>query len=276
MPVTASGEETPMPPQLISAPQRNTHLDWLPDPEGRVMIGAAAALFLVLWILPVPLAAMPEPIGPAAVQFGNGARMTVLLTVTSGSLGLLAGVVVALMRLSGNRALQHIAGFYLWIIRGTPLLVQILFVYFALPALLPGLELSDFWSAVLALSLNVGAYNSEVIRAGLLGVPKGQREAAQALGLSPIYALVLVILPQAIRLCLPPLVNNMVSLLKDSSLAYVIGVVELSLVGNRVQAESFRPVPVFMAVAGIYLTLTTLLTAFSHALEQRLARSTIR
>lgn len=265
-----------MPPQLISAPRRSTLLDWLPNPEGRVMIGAAAALFLVLWILPVPLAAMPEPIGPAAVQFGNGARMTILLTVTSGSLGLLGGVVVALMRLSRNRALQHLAGFYLWIIRGTPLLVQILFVYFALPALLPGLELSDFWSAVLALSLNVGAYNSEVIRAGLLGVPKGQREAAQALGLSPIYALALVILPQAIRLCLPPLVNNMVSLLKDSSLAYVIGVVELSLVGNRVQAESFRPVPVFIAVAGIYLTLTTLLTAFSHAFEQRLARSTIR
>jgi polar amino acid transport system permease protein len=180
------------------------------------------------------------------------------------------------MRLSHQSAIQRIAQFYLWIIRGTPLLVQILFVYFALPALLPGLELSDFWSAVLALSLNVGAYNSEVIRAGILGVPKGQREAAQALGLTPLYALSLVILPQAIRLALPPLVNNVVALLKDSSLAYVIGVVELSLIGNRVQAESFRPVPVFIAVAGIYLTLTTLLTAFSHALERRLARSTIR
>lgn len=248
----------------------------VPDEESRAMLGAVAGLIVVLWVLPIPLAAMPEPIGPAAAQFGNGARMTVLLTLTSGSLGLAAGVIVALMRLAPHRWLQHVAGFYLWVIRGTPLLVQILFVYFALPALLPGLELSGFWSAVLALSLNVGAYNSEVIRAGILGVPHGQREAAQALGLSPFYALVLVILPQAIRLSLPPLVNNFVALLKDSSLAYVIGVVELSLVGNRVQAESFRPIPVFIAVAGIYLTLTTLLTAFSHALERRLARSTIR
>lgn len=251
-------------------------LNFTPDEDGRAMLGAALGLFIVLWLLPIPLASMPEPIGPAAVQFGNGARMTVLLTITSGSLGLFAGVVVALMRLSNQAWLHRVAGFYLWVIRGTPLLVQILFVYFALPAVLPGLELSDFWSAVLALSLNVGAYNSEVIRAGILGVPKGQREAAQALGLSPFYALLLVILPQAIRLSLPPLVNNIVALLKDSSLAYVIGVVELSLVGNRVQAESFRPVPVFIAVAGIYLTLTTLLTAFSHALERRLARSTIR
>lgn len=251
-------------------------LDFIPDAEGRAMLGAALGLFLVLWLLPIPLATMPEPIGPAAVQFGNGARMTVLLTITSGTLGLIAGVIVALMRLSPRRSIQQIAGFYLWVIRGTPLLVQILFVYFALPALLPGLEFSDFWSAVLALSLNVGAYNSEVIRAGILGVPKGQREAAQALGLPPFYALLLVILPQAIRLALPPLVNNIVALLKDSSLAYVIGVVELSLIGNRVQAESFRPVPVFIAVACIYLTLTTLVTRFSHALERRLARSTIR
>jgi polar amino acid transport system permease protein len=251
-------------------------LDLAPDEDGRAMLGAALGLFVVLWLLPIPLAAMPEPIGPAAVQFGNGARMTVLLTLTSGSLGLMTGIVIALMRLSHQRLFQRVAQFYLWVIRGTPLLVQILFVYFALPALLPGLELSDFWSAVLALSLNVGAYNSEVIRAGILGVAKGQREAAQALGLSPFYALVLVILPQAIRLALPPLVNNIVALLKDSSLAYVIGVVELSLIGNRVQAESFRPVPVFIAVAGIYLTLTTLLTLFSHALERRLARSTIR
>lgn len=266
--------ESAMQPALL--PRRRWFADFAPDDDGLAMLGAVVALLIVLWLLPIPLAAMPEPIGAAAVQFGTGARMTVLLTLASGSLGLIAGVIIALMRLSDQRVLQLVASFYLWVIRGTPLLVQILFVYFALPALLPGLELSDFWSAVLALSLNVGAYNSEVIRAGIMGVPKGQREAAQALGLSPLYVLLLVILPQAIRLALPPLVNNVVALLKDSSLAYVIGVVELSLIGNRVQAESFRPVPVFIAVAGIYLTLTTLLTAFSHAFERRLARSTIR
>jgi len=265
-----------MQPQTSLLSRSRLFTDFAPNEDGRAMLGAVAVLLVVLWLLPIPLAAMPDPIGPAAAQFGTGARMTVLLTLISGSLGLMAGVIVALMRLARQRWLQNLAGFYLWVIRGTPLLVQILFVYFALPALLPGLELSDFWSAVLALSLNVGAYNSEVIRAGILGVPRGQREAAQALGLSSFYAFLLVILPQAIRLSLPPLVNNIVALLKDSSLAYVIGVVELSLVGNRVQAESFRPVPVFIAVAGIYLTLTTLLTFFSHALERSFARSTIR
>ncbi|WP_137388566.1 amino acid ABC transporter permease [Rhodoligotrophos defluvii] len=240
------------------------------------MVGALAGLLAVLWGLPFPLALMPEPIGPAAVQFGEGARMTVLLTLTSGGVGLLVGIAVALARLARQPWLQHAAGLYVWIMRGTPLLVQILFVYFTLPALLPGLELSGFWSAVLALSANVGAYNSEVIRAGILAIPRGQREAAQALGLGPIQVLLLVVLPQAVRLSLPPLVNNIVALLKDSSLAYVIGVVELSLVGNRVQAESFRPVPVFITVAGVYLALTTFLTAFSHALEQRLARSAAR
>jgi polar amino acid transport system permease protein len=136
--------------------------------------------------------------------------------------------------------------------------------------MLPGVQLSDYWSAVVALSINVGAYNAEIIRAGIQAVPDGQAEAAKALGLRPLQVLRFVVLPQAFRICLPPLINNAVALLKDSSLAYVIGVVELSLVGNRIQAESFQPVPVFITVAGIYLLLTTFLAAFSRALERRM------
>jgi polar amino acid transport system permease protein len=248
----------------------------LHDSELRQMLGAVAGLLLVLWLLPVPLALLPPPIGPAARLFGDGARMTALLTLAAGLFGLAIGIVVGLARLAKSKPVRQAASFYVWVIRGTPLITQILFVYFALPALLPQLELSDFWSAVLALSINVGAYNGEIIRAGIQAVPAGQTEAARALGLRSIQLLRLVVLPQALRICLPPLVNNVVALLKDSSLAYVIGVVELSLVGNRIQAESFRPIPIFITVAGVYLAMTTFLTAFSHALEARLSRNTSR
>jgi polar amino acid transport system permease protein len=246
---------------------------WPGDRSVTKMVAAIAGLCAVLYLLPSFLHLMPEPIGPAAEQFGHGARTTVQLTLVSGSLGLLLGVLIALARLARIRALRIAATGFLWVIRGTPLLVQLLFVYFALPNIIPGLRLSDFWSSIAALSINVGAYNSEIIRAGIQAVPLGQQEAARALGLRPLYVTVLVVLPQAFRISLPPLVNNIVSLLKDSSLAYVIGVVELSLVGSRVQSESFRPIPVFVTVAGVYLALTTFLTIFSHAVEQWMAKN---
>jgi polar amino acid transport system permease protein len=249
----------------LSSPGPRARLD-----ESWVMAAAVAGLMAVLWLLPLPLQLLPDPIGRSAVQFGEGARTTVTLTLISGALGLFIGIGIALARLSRWQAVRLAAAFYIWVVRGTPLIVQILFVYFAVPAMLPGVQLSDYWSAVVALSINVGAYNAEIIRAGIQAVPDGQAEAAKALGLRPLQVLRFVVLPQAFRICLPPLINNAVALLKDSSLAYVIGVVELSLVGNRIQAESFQPVPVFITVAGIYLLLTTFLAAFSRALERRM------
>ena len=148
--------------------------------------------------------------------------------------------------------------------------MQVLFAYFALPAIVPGLQLSDFSSAVVALAVNVGAYNAEAIRAGIIAIPKGQTEAARSLGLSPLQTFRDVVFPQAFKIALPPLVNNVVALLKDSSLAYVIGVVELSNVGNRLQAATFEPVPTLVTTASIYLVLTTVLTQMSGAIEQRL------
>ncbi|HEX2083322.1 MAG TPA: amino acid ABC transporter permease [Xanthomonadaceae bacterium] len=241
--------------------------------EGWTMAAAVVGLIAVLWLLPIPLQVLPDPIGPSARQLGEGARATVTLTLASGALGLMIGVLGALGRLSKWQAVRWLAAFYIWAVRGTPLIVQILFVYFALPALLPGLRLSDYWSAVVALSINVGAYNAEIIRAGIQSVPEGQVEAAKALGLRALQILRAIVLPQALRVALPPLVNNAVALLKDSSLAYVIGVVELSLIGNSIQAESFQPVPVFITVAGIYLLLTTFLSWFSSALERRMNQS---
>ncbi len=235
-----------------------------------LMAGAAVCLIIFLWLMALPLQWLPAPIGPAAHQFANGARATVLLTLISGSIGLLVGVLAAMGKMAKNPFIAWPSRFYVWIIRGTPLLVQILFVYLALPAMFPELKLSDFNSAIIALALNVGAYNAEAMRGGILAVPQGQVYAAQSLGFPPLTAFRHVVLPQAVRISLPSLVNNIVSLLKDSSLAYAIGVVELSMVGNRVQAESFQPVPVFITVACIYLILTTTLTWFSDALESQL------
>jgi polar amino acid transport system permease protein len=228
-------------------------------------------LVLLLWLMAIPLAWAPEPIGSNAQFFAEGTRVTVELTLVAGACGVLLGVLAALGKVAPWRPVVLLASLYVWIIRGTPLLVQVLFVYFALPALVPGLRLSDFASACVALSFNAGAYNAEAIRAGLLAVPRGQREAARALALSPWYAFIDVVFPQAFRVALPPLVNNLVALLKDSSLAYAIGVVELTNVGNRIQAATFQPLPVLLTSAAIYLILTTVMTQVSNAVERRLA-----
>ena len=233
------------------------------------MAAAGAVLVLMLWLMAIPMSWAPEPIGNNAQYFAEGTRVTVELTAVAAAAGVLIGVLAALGKTSRFPPLRWVAGVYIWIMRGTPLLVQVLFVYFALPVMIPALQLSDFASACVALSLNVGAYNAEAIRAGLLAVPKGQVEAARSLGLSPWFTFIDVSFPQAFKISLPPLVNNIVALLKDSSLAYAIGVVELTNVGNRIQAATFQPLPILLTSATIYLLLTTVLTQISNAVERR-------
>lgn len=245
--------------------------EWSREKRSAVSIAiAVAGLFAFLWLMAIPLSWMPEPIGSNAAQFAEGAKTTIALTVVSGIIGIVFGVLAALAKLSKLLPLRWAANFYIWVIRGTPLLVQVLFVFLALPALVPGLQLSDFNSAVVALAFNAGAYNAEAIRAGILAVHKGQTEAARSLGLTPFMTFRDIVFPQAFRISLPPLVNNIVSLLKDSSLAYVIGVVELSNIGNRIQSATFQPIPVFITTASIYLILTTVLTQISGAIERQL------
>ncbi len=235
------------------------------------LLCAALALVVSMWAVAIPLSWAPDPIGPNAEAFAAGARMTMQLTLVAGAVGVVLGLMAALARRSQRAVLRSAAGFYIWVMRGTPLLVQVLFVYFALPELLPFVKLDDFSAACVALSFNVGAYNAEAIRAGLQAVPRGQVEAARALGLTPWLALRHVVGPQALKVSLPPLVNNLVALLKDSSLAYAVGVVELTNVGNRVQAASFKPTQTLLTTALVYLLLTTLLTWMSNAVERGLA-----
>jgi len=216
----------------------------------------------------------------------TGAEVTIKLTVISSITGLILGLIAGISRLSKNPLFRLPAQFYVWVIRGTPLLVQILFAYNALPFLLdpvwkfleplgvPPIQdvLIPYWAAFIALSVNVGAYNAEVIRAGIQAIAKGQWEAAMSLGMSPFQIMRYIIVPQAIKIVVPPLVNNIIALLKDSSLASVITLLELVHQGQRMISITFRPVEVYVAVAAIYLILTTVLTFFTDWLEREMAR----
>ena len=246
-------------------------MNWTKRNPGWTMFGAMIGLLIFLWGLAIPLSSAPEPIGPAADQFAEGARITVWLTLIAGSAGVVLGVLGGLGKLSKILPIRWLCDFYVWLIRGTPLLLQILFVWLVVPTFMPaGIELSDFTCAAIALSLNIGAYNTECVRAGILAVPHGQIEAARALGLSPFETFMDITLPQSMRVALPALANNLASLVKDSSLAYAISVVELTMVGYRVQAESYQPIPVFLTIAIIYLILTTAFTTLTSALETQL------
>jgi len=246
-------------------------MNWTKRNPGWTMFGAMVGLLVFLWGLAIPLSSAPEPIGPAAEQFAEGAQVTVWLTLIAGSAGVVLGVLGGLGKLSKILPIRWLCDFYVWLIRGTPLLLQILFVWLVVPTFMPaGIELSDFACAAIALSLNIGAYNTECVRAGILAVPHGQIEAARALGLSPFETFMDITLPQSMRVALPALANNLASLVKDSSLAYAISVVELTMVGYRVQAESYQPIPVFLTIATIYLILTTAFTTLTSALEAQL------
>lgn len=240
--------------------------------EGRHSLFASIIILVLsfgfLYSLGKLLAFAPEPIGPNAKQLADAALTTVQLTMVAGVMGVVVGVLAAVGRLSAFAPARWLSGVYIWIMRGTPLLIQILFVFFALPAIFPWLDLNDFQSAAMALALNMGAYNAEAVRSGLLSVPRGQMEAAAALGLPGFTVFTSIVAPQALRVSLPPLVNNAVSLLKDSSLAYAIGVVELSNAASRVQAATFEPIPVLTTSALIYLILTTAMTQIAAALER--------
>jgi polar amino acid transport system permease protein len=233
------------------------------------MSSAVVGMIVVLWLLARVVALAPEPIGGSATAFADGARVTVELTIVSGICGILLGVAAALGKLSRVAPLRWIASFYVWVIRGTPLLIQVFFAYFALPQLLPFVKLEEFGWACVALSLNVGAYNAEAIRSGLLAVPKGQLEAARSLGMNRWFTFIDITVPQALKIALPPLVNNVVALLKDSSLASVIGLVELTNTADMLRAKTYLPIPSLVTSAAIYLLLTTVMTHFSGAVERR-------
>lgn len=209
----------------------------------------------------------------------GGVLVTLGLTVATIVGGLVLGMSLSLLRMSGRWPLEAFARFYIWIFRGTPLLIQLVIVYTGLPQI--GLRLSVVASALVALILNETAYLSEIIRAGFMGVPAGQREAATALGLPPWLVIWKVTLPQAFRLMIPPLGNSVNGLLKATSLTSVISMEELMRRSQMLMQYKFDVLEAFSAAAVFYLMLTTLWGAIQRRLEIRFgcdepARNTAR
>lgn len=200
----------------------------------------------------------------------EGAAISVALTAGALVCGLLIGIGIAVLRLSDSRPLRAIAGFYCWIFRGTPLLVQLLIIYTGLP--LFGIRFSVWEAALIGLSLNEGAYLSEIVRAGILAVPKGQREAALALGLHRVQVFRLVTWPQALRVMIPPLGNSVNGLLKTTSVVSVISVDELLRRTQILIQERFLVLELFAVAALYYLVLTSLWELVQRRLERRYGR----
>ncbi|GAK84598.1 amino acid ABC transporter permease protein [Vibrio ponticus] len=200
----------------------------------------------------------------------EGLVVTIKISALSLVFTLLFGLVTALLRMSNSRVGRFIATSYVEIIRNTPLLVQIYLLYFVFG---PVIGLDRFSTAVLALSLFQGAYTAEILRGGLQSIPRGQFEAAKTLGLSPWYAYKDVILPQVIQRTLPPLTNEVVSLIKNSSIVSVMAIFDLTTEARNIVSETAMPFEIWFTVAAIYLALTLSLSALSAWLEHKLGAS---
>jgi polar amino acid transport system permease protein len=197
----------------------------------------------------------------------EGLMVTFRITVVSLFLAVMFGLVTALFRLSNSFTARALARGYLELIRNTPLLIQLFFIYFVLS---PVIGMSAFTSAVLALSLFEGSYTSEILRAGIISIHRGQWEAAYSLGMNTFNTYRYIILPQAIRRILPPLTSQAVSLIKDSALVSTIAIYDLTMRGRAIIAETFLTFEIWFTVAAIYLVITVSLSFLVHAMEKRM------
>ncbi|MGN5130711.1 amino acid ABC transporter permease [Aeromonas hydrophila] len=198
-----------------------------------------------------------------------GLIFTVPLTLITFVLGIVLGLSVAQARLYGPAPLVMLVRFYVWLIRGTPLLVQLFLIFYGLPS--AGIVLDAFTAAVIGFTLNIGAYSSEIIRATLAAIPKGQWEAAYSIGMNWPQVMRRVILPQAARIAVPPLSNTFISLVKDTSLAAAVTVPELFQAAQRLASVTYEPLILYVETALIYLLFSSVLSTLQDKLEQRLA-----
>ncbi len=199
----------------------------------------------------------------------QGAVLTLKISLISLLFGFIIGLIAALLKLSNNIVVRSLGAFYVWIIRSTPLLVQLFLIYFGLPQI--GVDLGPFMSGVLALAINTGAYNAETIRGGIIAVPAGQMEAARSLGMPSALAMRRIILPQAIRMAIPALGNNFVILVKDTSLVSTITLVELTLTAQRLIGSTYKPFEMYLMAAVLYAVLTTATSFLLGRLEKKIA-----
>jgi His/Glu/Gln/Arg/opine family amino acid ABC transporter permease subunit len=225
-------------------------------------------LILVAVILIAFAFALDQPLNSKYVNlFTQAAWTTIKISIYAILIGFAIGIVIGLGRISRNFLINGTATVYVEILRGTPLIIQIFFVYFGLPSL--GILIDPFSAATLALGLNSGAYQAEIIRGGVQSIPKGQMEAARSSGMSYLQAMRHIILPQGLRLSIPPMTNEYVTVIKDSSLAYTIGVVELTYVSNRLITIYYEPFTTLIFTALIYFTLTTFTSNIMRFVERK-------
>lgn len=199
-----------------------------------------------------------------------GAITSLQITSVAASIGLILGSVLGLAETSKNRFVPFAVQTYVTLFRGTPMLVQILCIYYVLPQF--GFTLPPFWAASLAIGLNSSAYMSQIIRTGINAVSKGQIEAAQTLGFTPLKTMRYIVFPQALRVTLPALGNELVTLVKDSSLASIIGVMELTKEASVIRSRTYDAFSILLAVSIIYLILTATLSFCIKKYEARMKK----
>ena len=202
----------------------------------------------------------------------QGAGITISLTVLSASAGLFLSVFLALGKISKNNLISKPCAFYIFFFRGTPLLMQLLFIYYVLPSLLPALTINNrFYAAFIAFSLNSAAYCAEIIRAGIQSIDKGQVEASRALGLSYAQTIRLVILPQSIRRLIPPVGNEFIMMLKDTSLVSIIALVDITRVTRRIQ-DATGSMLIYIPAMLLYLIITAVFSFIFKKLEKKYSK----
>ncbi|WP_033541868.1 amino acid ABC transporter permease [Planococcus sp. CAU13] len=193
--------------------------------------------------------------------------VTLQLTAIGVILGTVIGLIFALMKISGSKILRGIANFYITVIRGTPLIVQIMFLYFGIVEFY---TMSNFWAGAIALGVHNGAYIAEIFRGAIQGVDPGQREASMSLGMNRKQTMQRIVFPQALRRSIPPLGNQFIITLKDSSLVYIIGVAEIFSLANREAAQSYQFFESFLVVGIYYLVLVMIFTFLLRLYENKL------
>lgn len=199
----------------------------------------------------------------------EGAVVTLEVSLLTMLIATVAGTFLALIRISSTGILRIIAMVYMWIMRGTPLLLILFFIYYAFPSW--GIRLPAFGAAVLAMSINAAAYKGEIIRAGIQAIPRGQLEAAIAIGMSYGQAMRRIILPQAVRIIIPPYINNSILLIKNSALVSSITVADLMLNSQQIYSATYRPVEILGTAGVLYLAMTSLLMLFQIWAEKKLS-----
>ena len=197
-----------------------------------------------------------------------GLTMTIPLTAISFFFALIIALIVAMIQFAHVRVLRQVARFYVWVILGTPLLVQLFVVFYGMPNI--GILIDPFPAAVIVFSINEGAYMAEIIRAALESVPAGQMEAGRCVGMTYLQTMRRIILPQAMRTAFPSLSNSLISMIKDTSLAANITVTEMFMATQRIVARTYEPLALYIEVGLIYLLFCTVLTKLQSVGEKRL------